>query len=157
IDLHRRPAVLDEMGVARQLVFPTFGLFALILVNDPNAPQWLGYDPTRFDVPAIGKRCVAAHNEWAADITRSTTDRVRPVGIVLTDASPADIVEQARALIDSGIRALMIPANIPPAGASPAHPQMDEFWHLAAEADVPVTIHLGTDNGFLASSAWSKG
>lgn len=157
IDLRRRPAVLDEMEISRQLVFPTFGLFALILLNDPNAPAWLGFDAQKFDGRAIGRQAVDAHNEWAAEITRSTSNRVRPVGIVTTDASAESIVEQAKWAIDQGIRALMIPANVPPAGASPAHPQMDQFWRLAAEADVPVTIHLGTDSGFLSSSAWSQG
>ncbi|MEE6140163.1 amidohydrolase family protein [Mycobacterium sp. 050128] len=157
IDLRRRPAVLDEMGISRQLVFPTFGLFALILVNDPNAQVWLGFDADKFDGREIGRLAVAAHNEWAAEITRSTSDRVRPVGIVMTDTSVESIIDQARSAIDRGIRALMIPANVPPAGASPAHPQLDPFWRLAAEADVPVTIHLGTDNGFITTSAWSKG
>lgn len=154
IDLHRRPAVLDEMEITRQLVFPTFGLFAVILVNDPNAHAWLGFDPARVDAPALGRMAVEAHNAWAADITASTEDRVRPVGIVLTD-TPESMVDQARRAIDAGIRALMIPANVPPAGTSPADPVLDPFWALAAEADVPVTIHLGTDSGFLASSAWS--
>ncbi|TDD33103.1 amidohydrolase [Actinomadura sp. KC06] len=157
IDLRRRPDVLDEMGITRQLVFPTFGLFALILVNDPDAHAWLGFDPGRVDGRQLGRMAVAAHNDWAADITRSTSDRVRPVGIVLTDTSVAEMVRQARSMVERGIRALMIPANVPPAGASPANPDLDPFWRFAAEADVPVTIHLGTDFGFLASSAWSKG
>ena len=157
IDLRRRPEVLDEMGIARQLVFPTFGLFGLILVNDPNAHAWLGFDPSRLDGRDLGHRAVQAHNDWAADITRSTSDRVRPVGIVLTDTTVESIVEQARTAIDRGVRALMIPANVPPAGSSPADPDLDPFWALCAEANVPVTIHLGTDFGFLSSSAWSKG
>ena len=31
IDLSRREAVMDEMGIERQLVFPTFGLYGLAL------------------------------------------------------------------------------------------------------------------------------
>ncbi|GAA5063628.1 putative TIM-barrel fold metal-dependent hydrolase [Thermocatellispora tengchongensis] len=157
IDLRRRPDVLDEMGITRQLVFPTFGLFALLLVNDPNAHVWLGFDPSRVDAGELGRMGVAAHNDWAAGITKSTSDRIRPVGIVLTDTSVESMVEQARSAIERGIRALMIPANIAPAGTSPANPELDPFWSLVAEADVPVTIHLGTDFGFLSSSAWSKG
>jgi predicted TIM-barrel fold metal-dependent hydrolase len=157
IDLRRRPDVLDEMGIARQLVFPTFGLFALILVNAPNAHAWLGFDPSRVDGRELGRAAVAAHNDWAVEITRSTSDRVRPVGIVLTDGSVESIVDQAKLLVDRGVRAQMIPANVPPAGASPADPRLDPFWAFCAHADVPVTIHLGTDFGFLASSQWSKG
>ena len=156
IDLHRRPAVLDQMGITRQLVFPTFGLFALILVIEPNVHHWFGFDPAKVDAQALGRMAIEAHNEWAAGITASTSDRVRPVGIVLVD-SPESMLAQARAAVDRGIRALMIPANTPPAGTSPADPALDPFWSFCAGADVPVTIHLGTDLGFVSSTAWSAG
>lgn len=156
IDLQRRPAVLDQMGITRQLVFPTFGLFALILVNEPNVHLWFGFDPTKVDAQALGRLAIEAHNDWAARITASTSDRVRPVGIVLVDSAES-MLAQARSAVEQGIRALMIPANVPPAGASPASPALDPFWRFCAEADVPVTIHLGTDLGFMASTAWSSG
>src|SRR3979411_2931311 len=42
IDLNRRPEVLDLMGIERQLVYPTFGLAALIMAMDPFAHQFFG-------------------------------------------------------------------------------------------------------------------
>src|SRR6266852_3451713 len=45
IDLDRRPDVLELMGIERQLVFPTFGLAAIIMAMDPFAHQFLGFEP----------------------------------------------------------------------------------------------------------------
>src|SRR5262249_49979340 len=74
-----------------------------------------------------------------------------------TNGTPESMLEQARSMVSQGVRALMIPANVPPANTSPADPVLDGFWAFCANSDVPVTIHLGTDFGFLASSAWSNG
>ena len=154
IDLTRRPEVLDEMGIDRQLVFPTFGLMSLILLLDPHAHEFLGFDPKEVDACKLGLEGVEAHNRWATRVTKTTNGRARPVGIILTESAEA-MVRQAEELLADGVRALMIPANVAPDGASPAAPALDLFWRLCAEADVPVTLHLGTEFGFLASSRWS--
>jgi predicted TIM-barrel fold metal-dependent hydrolase len=154
IDLARRPAVLDEMGIERQLVYPTFGLMALIMFQDPNAHELLGFDPSRLDRRKLGREGIDAHNRWAAQMTKSTDARIRPVGMVLVESIDA-MMRQTEELLAEGIRALMIPANVPPAGTSPAAPALDPFWRLVADADVPVTLHLGTDTGFVTSTRWS--
>lgn len=154
IDLSRRPDVLDEMRIDRQLVFPTFGLCSLILFTDPNAHEFLGFEPSQVDAKRLGAEGVAAHNRWAARITKSTAARARPVGIVLVD-SVDSMIRQAENLLAEGIRAVTIPGCCPPGSTSPADPALDPFWRLLADADVPVTLHLGTEFGFLASSKWS--
>jgi predicted TIM-barrel fold metal-dependent hydrolase len=154
IDLTRRPAVLDEMGIDRQLVFPTFGLMALIMLNDPNAHEILGFDPTKLDRRRLGLEGVAAHNRWAALMTNTTDARIRPVGMVLVESIDA-MMRQTEELLSEGIRALMIPADVAPAGTSPAAPALDPFWRMVADANVPVTLHLGTDTGFVGSTRWS--
>jgi predicted TIM-barrel fold metal-dependent hydrolase len=155
IDMARRPEVLDAMGIERQLVYPTFGLMALLMFIDPQAHAFFGFDPERHDRRKLGREGIEAHNRWATRTTQSTSARARPVGIVLTD-SVDDMMRQTEQMLADGIRALMIPANTPPAGTSPADPALDPFWCLAADANVPVTIHLGTEFGFLSSTAWSR-
>ena len=154
IDLSRRPEVLDAMGIDRQLVFPTFGLMSLLMLLDPNAHEFLGFDPTQVDRRKLGFEGVEAHNRWATQTTNSTSARARPVGIVVTESLDV-MMRQTERLLADGIRAVMIPANVAPLGASPAAPALDPFWRLLAEADVPVTIHLGTEFGFLASNRWA--
>lgn len=155
IDFTRRNAVLDAMGIERQLVYPTFGLMGLILVYNANAPKFLQYDPTAVDSVALGRAVIAGHNEWAARVTRESGDRVRPVGIVVPDDVDQMVFDTA-SMIEAGVRAVMIPAGSPPAGTSPADPALDRFWGLLAEANVPVTVHVGTEFALFASSLWSN-
>lgn len=153
IDLSRRPGVLDEMGIDRQLVYPTFGLMALKMFMDTNAHDFFGFDPDRYDHRKLGLEGIEAHNRWAARTTKTTQNRARPVGMVLTETIEG-MIRQTQQLLSEGVRALMIPANTPPAGTSPADPVLDPFWRMAAEANVPVTIHLGTEFDYLRSAAW---
>lgn len=153
IDLDRRPDVLDAMGIDRQLVYPTFGLAALLMALDPSANDFFGLEE-EVDCSAVGREAIEVHNRWAVEITKKSDQRVRPVGLVLTDSVEA-MTANASALIAAGIRALMIPSNMPPAGTSPADPALDPFWKVCAEADVPVTLHLGSERGFVSSNRWS--
>ena len=142
------------MGIDRQLVYPTFGLMALLMIMYPDAHTFFGFDPAKYDRHKLGREGIVAHNNWASRTTNSTHSRARPVGIVLTD-SVEGMIRDAEKLLAAGIRALMIPAHTPPGGTSPADPALDPFWRMAADANVPVTIHLGTEFGFLSSTAWS--
>jgi predicted TIM-barrel fold metal-dependent hydrolase len=154
IDLKRRPEVLDLMGIERQLVYPTFGLSALIMAQDQNAHEFFNIEAGKVDCQKVGLEAIEAHNRWAVRMTKATNARVRPVGIVMTQ-SVEDLMRQAQEQLAQGIRAIMIPANVPPAGTSPADPALDPFWRMCAQANVPVTLHLGTERGFLTDSRWS--
>src|SRR5204862_6473506 len=117
--------------------------------------EFLGYDPAKLDRVAVGREVVRAHNRWAAQVMRDVPDqRVRPVAILVPDTIDG-LLAQAQEAIDSGVRALWLPAGLPPADTSPADRALDPFWKLAAESDVPVTLHLGTEFGLLASNRWS--
>jgi predicted TIM-barrel fold metal-dependent hydrolase len=153
IDFNRRLDVLDAMQVDRQLVFPTFGLLGYSLYCTPNAPERLGYDPADLDRITVGRDIIDAHNRWAARITKTSDSRLRPVAIVLTDSVP-QMMSDLEAAIENGCRAVMIPAGIPPADTSPADVALDPFWRLLAESNTPVTVHIGTESAFLASTRW---
>lgn len=154
IDLSRRPAVMDEMGIDRQLVFPTFALIGLILLYYRNPHEFLKFDPDGVDPVALGRQCCLAHNEWAARVTKMTNGRTRPVGVVVPD-SARSMVAQAERIIDQGVRAIMLPAATPPADTSPADRSLDPFWALLEKHDVPFVLHLGTEFGLFASTRWS--
>lgn len=108
IDMDRRPDVLDAMGIRRQLVFPTMGLFALVLRNATNSHEWLGYDPAQVDARALGLEAIEAHNAWAARVTLASGDRVRPAAIVVTDSLDT-MVQGAENALAAGVRAFMLP------------------------------------------------
>lgn len=156
IDLGRRIDVLDEMRVDRQLVFPTFALIGLNIFHNPAAPEYFGFDPAELDQREAGRAAIDAHNYWAAktvgELGSSASERIRPVGIVLTESVSA-MTAQAEQLIDAGIRALWIPSGVPPAGTSPGDRSLDPFWQIAEAANVPIVFHVGTEFAF-ASPQW---
>ena len=154
IDLTRRPKVMDEMGIERQLVFPSFALLGIMLMYIKDPHEFLGYDREKADPLPTGREACAAHNRWAARITKATNQRARPVAVIIPE-TPDQMAQQAEYLLGEGIRAFMLPAGTPPAGTSPADRSLDPFWSLLEKHNAPVTLHLGTEFAFLASRKWS--
>lgn len=157
IDLGRRAEVLDAMGIERQLVFPTFALIGLNIFHNPAAPAYFGFDPDALDQRVAGRTAISAHNQWATRLSATLSEgldgeRVRPVGIVLTE-SVTSMVECAEQLIDAGIKGIWIPSGVPPADTSPADLVLDPFWRLLERHDVPLLFHVGTEFAF-ASPRW---
>jgi predicted TIM-barrel fold metal-dependent hydrolase len=155
LDMTRRPAVMDEMGVARQLVFPGFALFGMLLAyaTDEVTQSWAPGMSAQ-DRLALGRRVAASHNRWAAEATEAAgRDRVRMVGVALAENVDSLLAETKQAL-DSGIRALWIPGGVPPAGLSPADSALDPFWAMVSEANVPILLHVGTEYAFRRTNAW---
>ena len=160
-DMERRLEAMALMGVARQLIFPSFGLWGQILSTpEGGGPiaagmrQHLG-GISRAESIELGFAATDEWNDWAVRTTALDPDRLRPVGMFKAPRDAADLVEQARGLIDRGLKGLMINAGSPPAGLSPASPELDPFWAMCAGRGVPVMAHVGSDLGFLNSAAWS--
>lgn len=77
--------------------------------------------------------------------------------MVLHEDKPDEsFLDHAKELIDGGIRAIMLPVGVPPAGLSPADAALDPFWALFASANVPITFHVGTEFPFLRG-VWDAG
>jgi len=156
-DMRRRLEAMDLMGVTRQLIFPSFGLFAQIFatINDgggamPESKLQLltrGRNPQ--EVQQLGLAGIDEHNEWAVRSTALDPDRLRPVGMLKPAGRVDDVVSQARGLIDRGLRGILVNTGSPPAGVSPAALEFDPFWQLLAERNIPVFAHVGGDLGFL--------
>jgi predicted TIM-barrel fold metal-dependent hydrolase len=157
-DFQRRLRVMDQMGVARQLVFPSFAIFASMLkIGDEfRVKNFLGCTGTIEEIKALGDAGLAEYNEWAAATTASNPDRTRCVAYIMDNGTVDDLAGQAEALIGKGIRAINIPHGVPPAGVSPANPAMDEFWALLEKHDVPLVTHVGNEEGLFASAVWKK-
>jgi predicted TIM-barrel fold metal-dependent hydrolase len=164
-DMRRRLEAMDLMGIRRQLIFPSFGLWGQILSTSAGGgggamsralldQLCAGLSPG--EARELGFAGIDEHNEWAIRATALNPDRLRPVGMVKAPRDIADLMEQAQYLIDRGLRGLLINTGAPPAGISPAAPELDPFWALLAARNVPVMAHVGSDLGFLGSSQWSN-
>lgn len=121
-----RPAALDRLGFASQLVFTTFclGNFGL----DQSDDMELCYG------------AADAHNRMMTDFC-SVDRRLLAVAYVpLEDFQKAE--QTAKLAIKLGAKALMVP-SLCPQKHSPSHVGLDPVWRLAEEAGLPILLHVG--------------
>jgi predicted TIM-barrel fold metal-dependent hydrolase len=160
-DMARRLEAMDLMGVRRQLIFPSFGLWGQILSTpDGGGPiaaglrHFLG-ELSHDEAIDIGFAATGEWNAWALRTTALDPDRLRGVGMFKAPRDAGDLLEQATELIGKGIRGLLVNTGAPPGGLSPAAPELDPFWALCARRDVPVMAHVGSDLGLFAAANWA--
>lgn len=133
---HRTQA-LDQLGFASQLVFNTFTSGVLAAAEQGD------------DVD-LAYAMADAHNRGMVHFCE-LDPRLLPVTYVcLMDRERA--VTQARSAIELGGKALMI-ASACPRTHSPSHVALDGVWACAADAGVPVVMHVG-GGGRLVSPAY---
>lgn len=154
IDLGRRVEVLDAMGIDRQLVFPTTAIAAMIIggMKDIAYEMRFGGDMSVFEGvsrPDFAKSFLRAYNDWVIENAVLADGRIRLVGIVPTRPDVNEMIETAKRLINEGVRAVYLQADVPPGGVSPAHSLLDPLWRLFEENDIAVTLHIGTEFAFL--------
>jgi predicted TIM-barrel fold metal-dependent hydrolase len=131
-----RLATMDVMGIDRQLIFPQIVL---------AAPAWS-------DHPSAGK-VLREYNDAVLRWTKAGKGRLRPTALLNLGTIEGAIAEAER-VIDGGARAVFIQDGIAPGGYSPAASEVDPLWALLAKANVPVTFHIGGQQGFFGSAAW---
>ena len=70
-DFQRRLEVMDQMGISRQLVFPSYAIFASMLMvgNEATVRDFLGLTGTAQEIHELGKAGLAEYNAWAAATT----------------------------------------------------------------------------------------
>ena len=121
-----RPAVVDLLGVASQLVFTTHALgnFGLDQGNDME----LCY--------AVAQ----AHNRMMVDFCASDRRLLPTAYIPLEDFDRA--ADTARQAIELGAKGLLIPSWCPQRH-SPSHVALDPVWAMAEEAGLPILFHVG--------------
>jgi predicted TIM-barrel fold metal-dependent hydrolase len=121
-----RPAVIDLLGFASQLVFTTFclGNFGL----DEGGDVDLCYAAAQ------------AHNRMMTDFCAVDRRLLATAYVPLVDFARAEAA--AAEAIDLGAKALLIPSRCPP-GHSPSHVAFDPVWARAQEAGIPILFHVG--------------
>jgi predicted TIM-barrel fold metal-dependent hydrolase len=132
-----RIVALNELGFASQLVFPTSALRPFRTTKD-------------LDIVYSGAR--AANRAMSAFCK---DDRLRGVAYVPLD-DPARALEEAQEAIRLGCSAVWTPST--PAGdKSPGHPELDPFWRLLADKNVPFVLHIGAGSRVLPQEYVNNG
>jgi predicted TIM-barrel fold metal-dependent hydrolase len=122
-----RPAALDHLGFASQLLFNTFDSSYLDELEKGSDLE-LAYGVAR------------AHNRAMLDFA-SVDPRLLPTCYVPLADFDASAAMAAEAL-SGGAAALLVPSSCP-RGHSPSHIGLDPVWAAAQEAGVPVVFHVG--------------
>jgi uncharacterized protein len=121
-----RPAAIDSLGFASQLVFTTFclGNFGL----DQGEDMELAY------------AAASAHNRMMTDFCSVDRRLLATCYVPLADFErAAAATAEAIAL---GAKAILIPSRCPK-GHSPSHVAFDPVWAQAQEAGLPILFHVG--------------
>jgi predicted TIM-barrel fold metal-dependent hydrolase len=159
-DFSRRPAVLDALGVEKQLIFPSAAIGAMQMLDRVNTPWIVGSDASAMsieDMRELGRRGIEEYHLWAAQAQSVDPDRIRMVGYLSPAETVDELLADAQKLIGMRFKALHINAGTPPAQKSPADPELDRLWALLEKNRVPLVVHVGSSEiGFLASPTWSK-
>jgi predicted TIM-barrel fold metal-dependent hydrolase len=122
-DREERSRVLDLLGFQGQLVFPTFA-----------AAMFIGRDLDRLYGGS------QALNRAVADFCSGDSRLLAVAFVPLAD--PDRAVELAREAMGLGCAAVQVPSTA--AGErAPTHPDLDPFWALLTEANVPFVLHIG--------------
>jgi predicted TIM-barrel fold metal-dependent hydrolase len=136
-----RPAALDHLGVASQLVFNTM-LSGFLSELEHGDDLDLAYAAAR------------AHNR--AMVAFCGVDRRLLATGYVPLADTARAVAMAHAVIDMGCKALLIPSRCPK-DHSPSHIALDGVWAQAQEAGLPIVFHVGGGGPLLSPAYFSNG
>ena len=121
-----RPAAVDHIGVASQLVFTTFCLGNF------------GFDQSGDSDLCYG--AANAHNRMMTDFCSVDKRLLATAYVPLEDFGRAK--ETAKTAIDMGAKALMVPSWCPQ-NHSPSHIGLFPIWAMAEEAGLPILFHVG--------------
>jgi predicted TIM-barrel fold metal-dependent hydrolase len=135
-DPGERSQVLDELGFAKQLVFPTFSFFQFCFSKD--------LDVFYGGIDAVNRLMA----EFCAD-----DERLLPVAMGSLRDAERSVVALERAL-ELGCRAVWMPTSAS-GGQSPAHVDNDAFWAALEASGVPFVNHVGGGAAILRS-AWHE-
>jgi uncharacterized protein len=136
-DRTERSRVLDLLGFEGQLVFATFSTSMFSLRH--NVGRYEDKVELAGDLDLLYAGCRAQNKAMAAFCADDR--RLLPVGYVsLVD--PYRAVDVADEAIAAGCAAIMVPSTA--AGErAPTHPDLDGFWGLLEERDIPFVLHVG--------------
>jgi predicted TIM-barrel fold metal-dependent hydrolase len=118
-----RSEVLDLLGFRAQLVFATF---ATSMFSGRNLDRY-------YAGSAAQNRAVA---EFCANDPRLLAVAYVPL------ADPVRAVQIATEAIALGCKAVMVP-SVAAGELSPSHPDLNPFWSLLAESNIPFVLHVG--------------
>ncbi|MFZ4602564.1 MAG: amidohydrolase family protein [Caulobacterales bacterium] len=152
-DMQARLDLMDYIGVERQVIFPgNFVIISLMMLGQLDNPDFFG--SITGDRRGFAMKMIRMHNDWVIR-QQQWSNRLRPVATVLGDTVD-ELYDEAKRVIDAGVRVLWLPVSMLPGGRSPAHSEVDRFWKLCAESNTVCTLHVGNEAAFFKTHEWKN-
>jgi uncharacterized protein len=115
---------------------------------------WAGVKATRD--PALRLACFRAYNDWMAEFTAESPDRLVGVGLVPNTGIDDAVSELRRCVVDLGLRTVAL-ESYPSGSFEGPTPEDDRFWALAVELEVPISLHATFTFPSNAGELFAKG
>jgi predicted TIM-barrel fold metal-dependent hydrolase len=134
-DRDARLKMMDSQGVDFTWLLPSLGL---------------GLEEMLIDDPAALDAVFRAYNDWLDDDWGYDRDGRIQTAPMLSLVDPVAAEKELQRVVDRGARFISMrpaPAAAPGRHRSPADPEHDRFWAIAAEAGVVVGVHAA-DSGY---------
>jgi len=143
-DMEARLAVLDELGIWAQVLYPNVAGFGA---------QKFG----EIDDPELRRLCATLYNDAMVEIQEESGGRLIPMALMPWWDVDASIAEVERAAAN-GLRGVNMCSD-PHARGAPdlGERAWDPFWSACAEHDLPVNFHIGASDTSLTwfgTSPW---
>src|SRR5262245_47284454 len=135
-----RDAVLDQEGVAAEVLFPDADVLGTGRLA--SSPFGSGLGSGRDADPAAVKAGARAHNRWLADFCATNPARRLGVAVIPITAGVDDAVAEVRAAAEQGQKGVLIPTRWFDAAAY-HETSYDPVWAACAEAGLVIHTHSG--------------
>jgi predicted TIM-barrel fold metal-dependent hydrolase len=109
---------------------------AEVLYQSPTV--WAGVKAT--EDPELRLACFRAYNDWIGEFTAVSPDRLVGVGLIPNTGIDDAVAELRRCTEELGLRTVAL-ESYPSGSATASSPEDDQFWAVAHELDVPVSLH----------------
>jgi predicted TIM-barrel fold metal-dependent hydrolase len=143
-DMEARVAVLDDLGLWAQVLYPNVGGFGAQGFGEVADPE-------------LRRLCATLYNDAMVEIQETSGGRLLPMALVPWWDVDASVAEVARAAAD-GLRGVNLCSD-PQVQGTPdlGEAAWDPFWAACAEHAMPVNFHIGasaTSMTWFGTSPW---
>ena len=143
-DVPTRLALMDEIGVWAQIVYP-------------NTAGFGGQAFGSVDDPVLKNLCATLYNDAMAEMQEAGKGRLFPLALLPWWDVEASVAEAER-IADMGLRGVNMTSDPQQGGAPDLNdPAWDPLWEVCADRELPVNFHIGASDStvsWFGNSPW---
>jgi uncharacterized protein len=137
-----RLKVMDGEGIDISILYPTIGIYWEGWVQDPE----------------LGTAYTRAYNRWVVDFCSTNSERLKAAAHITLLDPDAAVAEVRRARASGCVGVMLSPDPIARGGRTLNDPELDGFWSILQDLDMPFGFHVvtrPTEQNMLSIMGWS--